>query len=275
MPVFDTPGLVALEIRLPAGHVTVNTADTPSTDVELLSHGDRGEEALEQILVSAREQPGGHVVSVEQRERFRWGPISINRRHEVEVRITCPLGSDLRFDGASCDLGAAGRFGKVEAKTASGDLRLGEISGKLQAKTASGGVSVQAIEAEGAVVTVSGDVELGRVDAALNTRTVSGDVELAVVRAPVTIATTSGDVAVRAVERGEVRIQTVSGEARVGVGEGTAVWLDASSVSGELRSELGTLEEKVSDTSGEVVPLRVKTVSGDVTFVRGVVGAGV
>jgi Putative adhesin len=274
MPVFDTPGGVTLEIRLPAGHVTVKTADVPSTEVELIPHGRRGEEALEQIVVSAREQPGGHVVSVEQRDRFRWGPISINWGHEVEIRITCPLGSDLRFDGASCDLGAAGQFGKVEAKTASGDLRLGEISGKLQAKTASGDVSVQVVEAEAAVVTVSGDVELGRVDAALNTRTVSGTVELGVVRAPVAVATTSGDVAVRAVERGEVRVQTVSGEARLGVAEGTAVWLDASSVSGELRSELGVLEEKISDSSGDVVPLHVKTVSGDVTFVRAVVGAG-
>lgn len=275
MPVFDTPGGVTLEIRLPSGHVTVKTADAPSTEVELVPHGRRGEEALEQIVVSAREQPGGHVVSVEQRDRFRWGPISINWGQDVEVRITCPPGSDLEFNGASCDLGAVGRFGKVEAKTASGDLRLGEISGKLQAKTASGDVSVKVIGSEAAVVTVSGDVELGRVDAALNTRTVSGDVELGVVRAPVTIATTSGGVAVRVVERGEVRVQTVSGEARLGVAEGTAVWLDASSVSGELRSELGALEEKVSDSSGEVVPLRVKTVSGDVSFVRGVVGAGV
>jgi len=106
MPIFETPGSVVLEIRLPAGHVTVKSGDEPKTDVELVARGRRGEEAIEQIEVSARDQPGGHVVSIEQRDRFRWGPISINWGSDVEVRITCPAGADLDFDGASVDLGA-------------------------------------------------------------------------------------------------------------------------------------------------------------------------
>ena len=71
MPIFETPGSVVLEIRLPAGHVTVKSGDEPKTDVELVARGRRGEEAIEQIEVSARDQPGGHVVSIEQRDRFR------------------------------------------------------------------------------------------------------------------------------------------------------------------------------------------------------------
>ena len=268
MPIFETPGSVVLEIRLPAGHVTVKSGDEPKTDVELVARGRRGEEAIEQIEVSARDQPGGHVVSIEQRDRFRWGPISINWGSDVEVRITCPAGADLDFDGASADLSASGRFGKVAAKTASGDLHLGEIAGRLQVKTASGDVSVQTIETDSALNSVSGDVEIDRVEAALAARTVSGDIEIGLVRAPLVLATTSGDVAVRAVEDGEVRIQTVSGDARVGVAQGTAVWIDAVSVSGDLRSELGVTDEVPSGTDEDVVPLHVKTVSGDVSFIR-------
>ena len=65
----------------------------------------------------------------------------------------------------------------------------------------------------------------------------------------------------------------MSGDVRVGVGRGTRVWIDATSVSGDLGSELG-LDDREPDTDepdpggGPVVPLRVKTVSGDVSIVR-------
>jgi hypothetical protein len=269
VPVYETPGSVTLEIRLPAGHVTVKTTDEPRTEVELIPRGRRGEEAVEQIVVSAHEQPGGHVVTIEQQDRFRWGPISISWGGDIEIRITCPAGADLDFNGASADLSASGRFGKVSAKTASGDLRLGEVAGKLEIKTASGDVAVQSIETDSALNTVSGDVVVGRLEAALTARTISGDVELERVRAPLTLSTTSGDVAVKAVEAGEVRIQTVSGDARVGVAQGTPVWMDATSVSGDLKSELGVVDDAPPENGGdEIVPLHVKTVSGDVAFVR-------
>jgi DUF4097 and DUF4098 domain-containing protein YvlB len=267
VPVYDTPGSVELQIRLPAGHVIVKTTDEPKTEVELVPRGRRGQEAVEQIGITAREQPGGHVVTIEQRDRIRWGPIAISWGGDVEVRITCPTGTDVDFNGASADLSALGSYGKIAAKTASGDLRLGEVSDAAQLKTASGDVSIQSIATESVLQTVSGDVEVERIDATLSARTVSGDVALGRVRAPVTLGTTSGDVAIKAVEAGEVRIQTVSGDARVGVAEGTAVWMDAVSVSGDLRSELGVVDDAPADESG-VVPLQVKTVSGDVSFVR-------
>jgi hypothetical protein len=268
MPVFETPGSVTLEIRLPSGHVSVTTTDEPKTEVELVPRGRRGQEAADEIAVEARERPGGHVISIEKRDRIKWGPISIDWGGDVDVRVTCPAGADLDFNGASTDLSGTGEFGKVSAKTASGDLQLGRVGGKLQVKTASGDVSVQAIESDSSLVTVSGDVEVQRVEAALTARTVSGDVELGRVRAPLTLSTTSGDIAVKAVEGGDVRIQSVSGDARIGVAQGTGVWMDASSISGKLDSELGVVDDAPSDKSGEVVPLQVKTVSGDVLFVR-------
>jgi hypothetical protein len=68
-------------------------------------------------------------------------------------------------------------------------------------------------------------------------------------------------------------LQTVSGDARIGVARGTRVWIDAVSVSGDLDSELGLEDnmpagDDVAEVTGEVVPLHVKTVSGDVKIVR-------
>jgi DUF4097 and DUF4098 domain-containing protein YvlB len=269
VPLFETPGSVELQIRLPAGRATVKTADEPITNVELIPRGRRGEEAIEEIVVRADEKPGGHVISIERKDRIKWGPLSITwGEGDVEIHVTCPTGTDVDFNGASADLSALGSYGKVAAKTASGDLRLGEVAGGLQVKTASGDVFVQRIEDESSLQTVSGDVDIEQVDASLTARTVSGDVDLGRVRASLILGTTSGDVAVKAVERGEVKIQTVSGDARVGVAQGTAVWMDAVSVSGTLRSELGVAEDAPDHEGDDIVPLQVKTVSGDVSFVR-------
>jgi DUF4097 and DUF4098 domain-containing protein YvlB len=266
--VFETPGHVELQIRLASGDVVVKTHDEPRTEVEILARGRRGDEVVDQITVESRETPGGYVVSIEQQDRIRWGPITISWGGGVEVRVTCPEGSDLQFNAASTDLSALGTYGRVAAKTASGDLRLGAFEDGAEVKTASGDVSIQSLGAESSVNTVSGDVDIDRLEVALTSRTVSGDVELGRVRGVVSLGTTSGDVSIKALEAGELKVQTVSGDVRVGVAPGTPVWMDAVSVSGDLRSDLG----EVGDTAPEdaaVVPLQVKTVSGDVSFVRG------
>ncbi len=83
------------------------------------------------------------------------------------------------------------------------------------------------------------------------------------------ISTTSGDVDVKAVSGGDVRVQTVSGDVRIAVARGTHTWIDAASVSGRLESELGIADhEPPVEEGAAVVPLHVKTVSGDVAIVR-------
>jgi DUF4097 and DUF4098 domain-containing protein YvlB len=271
---FDTPGSVALQVRIPTGRVVVETIDEPRTEIELVPLGRKGDEAIQQIDVSHDERGGRHIVSIEQRDRIRWGPLQISWGGDVEVRVKCPVGAELEFSGASADFRADGSYGRVTARTASGDIRLGVVDGRLEVKTASGDVELERLETEDAsLVTVSGDVEVGTITGRLTLRTVSGDVELGVARGPVSISTTSGDVDLRALEAGELRIQSVSGDARVGIGRGTKIFVDATSVSGSLDSELQVGDAAGSDAaaaedSGDIVPVHVKTVSGDVRLVR-------
>jgi hypothetical protein len=281
MQVFETPGSVSLEVKLPGGTVVVATADEPRTSVDVVPVGRRGHDVIENVMVTVSEHQGGYVITVQEKDRIRWGPIRITWGADVEVRITCPPGSDLELSGGSTDLRVNGPLREVSARTASGDLRLDTVMGKLLIKTASGDVSVAALEDEGNVVTVSGDLDIGRAERTLNLRSVSGDVDVGKVRGPVTVASTSGDIDLRNVEAGDVRVQTVSGDARIGVSRGTRVWIDATTISGDLGSELGLSDQapEIEDTSepesaeadaqqGEVVPLHVKTVSGDVAIVR-------
>jgi hypothetical protein len=255
----------------------VTTADEPRTSVELVPTGRRGPDALDDIIVRADERHGGHEITIEQKDRFRWGPIQISWGGGLEVRITCPPGADLDLSGGSTDLRVEGDLGEVSVRTASGDVRLDSVRKKLQVKTASGDVSVRTIEADGELNTVSGDIGVERIEGSLSARAVSGDVRITTARGPLTLTTTSGDFKLESVMAGEVRYQSVSVDARIGVARGTRVWIDASSVSGDLDSELGLAdqapaagsdESEAEGTQGAVVPLQIKTVSGDVSIVR-------
>jgi DUF4097 and DUF4098 domain-containing protein YvlB len=217
------------------------------------------------------------VITIEEKDRIKWGPLRITWGPDVLVKVTCPPGTDLDLSGGSTDLRVEGDLGEVSVRTASGDVKLGSVLRKLQVKTASGDVTVGVIEADGTVNTVSGDIDVERVEGSLEARAVSGDARITTVHGPLSLTTTSGDARIECVESGELRFQSVSGDVRIGVGRGTPVWIDATSVSGDLTSELGIADQAPTDEEGAaaeegepraVVPLQVKTVSGDVSIVR-------
>jgi hypothetical protein len=268
MHVFDTPGSVSLHVRLPSGRVVVAATEQDRTSVELVPLGRRGADAVEGVVVTADEFQGRHVIRIEQKG-FRWGPIQVTLGDEVEIRVSCPPGTDLELSGAKTEVRATGELGEVSVKTVSGDVRLESARRRVEVKTASGDISLSSVGTETGLVTVSGDIDVGRVAGALTGRAVSGDVAIGALDGGLSLSTTSGDVVVRAVEGGEARVQTVSGDVRLGVAHGTRVWIDASSVSGSLGSDLGLGDaEPASDEGRPVVPLYVKTVSGDVSVVR-------
>jgi hypothetical protein len=270
MQVFETPGSVSLQIKLPSGRVLVATADEPRTSVEIVAVGRRGQDAIDEIEVTMEERLGRSVIKVEQKDRFRWGPIQITWGGDFECRITCPPGTDLDLAGGSTDLRAEGELGEVFVRTASGDIRLESTRGELQAKTASGDIAVGSVSSPATLVTVSGDLGVDRAEASLTARAVSGDVTIGSVSGALGVSTTSGDVDIKSVSDGEARVQTVSGDVRIGVARGTRTWIDAGSISGRLESELGLEDQEpsVEGDGGTVVPLHVKTISGDVSIVR-------
>ena len=270
MHVFETPGSVSLQVKLPSGRVLVTTADEPHTIVEVVAVGRRGQDAIDEIEVTMEEHLGRYIVKVEQKDRFRWGPIQITWGGDFECRITCPPGSDLELSGGSTDLRADGELGEVSVRTASGDTKLEAVLRELQVKTASGDIDVETVSASAALVTVSGDVMVGRADGSLTARSVSGDLVVAGSAGELGISTTSGDVDVKAVSGGDVRVQTVSGDVRLGIARGTRTWIDAVSVSGRLESELGLEDQEpvAEESEAPIVPVHVKTVSGDVSIVR-------
>jgi DUF4097 and DUF4098 domain-containing protein YvlB len=266
---FDTPGEVTLDLRVAQGRVDLETMPGgTTTEVELDARGNDDEvrELLEDAQIESRERQGGYevVVHVEDRRRVGFG---FWRKVEIRLKIRAPEGAKVQFEGASADLRGRGRFGALEADSASGDVEFDDVAGDAAVNAASGDVTLRAIGGAAEVNTASGDVELGRVGGDLVAKAASGDVRVDDAGAGVKIRTASGDQRIGGVTAGSVELQSMSGDISVGIRQGSNVWVDARAMSGDLSSELELGDEQPADDA-PLVELRAASMSGDVNVVR-------
>lgn len=270
MTTFDTPGDVLLRVSLDGGEVAVETAETGTVDVELapLRDNDATRQAIDEARVEVVSRGGGHEVVVELKRK---SGLLVGRGAKVGVRIHCPHGSDLVLRAASADLNCTGTLGAVDVKTASGDVSL-EAVARLSVDTASGDVRARDVAGTTDLRTASGDVMLRRAGGSLSANLVSGDLVVDDAAAGLEVTTVSGDVQVRAAGGGALRVQSVSGDVELAVKPGLRLYVDASSVSGTMSSELGLDDAPPADPAAEVHDLRVRTISGDLRISRAAMG---
>ena len=272
MPVFETPGKVAIRIELPAGAVKVETWDEPRVEIDVSPrrNDDTSRAIAAETRVEASERGGRHVVTVEAPKRD--GRLfSFGRTPELLVSVRCPEDTDVELDSHSADLVARGTLGEVGARTAAGDVVVGDAHA-LQVTTASGDVAAATVDGALVVKTASGDVDVGRVGGRSTVNTVSGDVRRGATDAAASVGTVSGDIELDGAAAG-VRVNSVSGDVEVAVAAGLGFWIDAQSVSGTIESEL-EVGDGPGGADGPEHELRVRTVSGDVRFTRVGVRAG-
>lgn len=261
MHVFETPGRVLVRVLIAEGAVEVSSGSAPrvEVDVQPLRNNAASREAVEHTRVELTERGGLYEVVVDAPKRW----IGFGRGASIGVRVTCPEGTRLEVSTASADVRTTGRLGEIDAKTASGDLAFDVVDGDLRVATASGDVSAAEIGGSGTIKSASGDVEVRLGRGPLSINLASGDVRVVRALAGVSLGSASGDLEIGSVESGEIRVQSVSGDVRVGVREGLRVWIDASSVSGSIASELPAEDGPPADGTA-ALEIRARTVSGDV-----------
>lgn len=270
MHAFDTPGKTRLRVKNAAGLISVDPSENGRTTVELeaLRDDDATREAIERATVELN----GSEVLVEigvGGKGFGVGPawISFGRTPQVGVRIRCPEDSDLDCMTASADVAATGRLGEVEVKTASGDVAVEHVAG-LRVQSASGDVRGATVDGDARLQTVSGDIRLGTVTGPVSTTLVSGDFAIDEAHTDLAAKTVSGDQRIGAIREGQIKLQSVSGDVRLGVRPGTRLHIDANSVSGDVSSEFDVKDRPSEGPSGAEARLHIKTVSGDVEITR-------
>jgi DUF4097 and DUF4098 domain-containing protein YvlB len=278
---FTTPGPVRLDVRLGAGEIRLASGEDGSTMVTLepLRDNEATAEAIADARIELRERADGQEVLVEVRDR-RF------RRAEVLVEVRCPDEASVRAKTGSARVEGSGRFGSVDVETgsgdvqfgeltgdgkvnaASGDVQLGRVAGDLRANAASGDVQVASVGGDSKVNSASGDVQIGEAAGALEVNSASGDVQVREAGSSVSLNTASGDQSIGSVGEGRVSLKSASGDLKIGIREGSTLWVDARSRSGEVSSEL-PVSDAPPEGDAPHVELRAQTMSGDITVTRG------
>ncbi|HEY2869326.1 MAG TPA: DUF4097 family beta strand repeat-containing protein [Gaiellales bacterium] len=249
MATHHTPNGVRLKVRLLAGRCEIETAETTETEVECtpMNRSSASREAADAVVEELRDLAGGKELVVEVPKRKRLVPGFGDA--QVLIRVRGPHGLGLDVSSASADIDAIGHLGDADVRTASGDVRLESVGGSTEVKTA------------------SGDVALGRLAGASGVNTMSGDVRVRETATALTVNTMSGDVRVQRATGGTIQLRSMSGDLEAAIARGASLYVDATSASGDVRSEL-PVTGSAPDGGHADVELRATSLSGDIVVTR-------
>jgi DUF4097 and DUF4098 domain-containing protein YvlB len=241
----------SIEVRNAAGSVTVEARDgVEELQLEVAPLDRSAEQQLDRVGVHF----SSSRLKVEVPER------RLLNTPSFAISVITPPGADVRVATASAGTTLRGRLGRAELTSASGDVDVDECA-TLELRTASGDARVGTVAGQVRAASASGDLELGTAGDGLQFRTASGDVVVGDVAGDVTVKTASGDVQLDRVGEGAVEVKTVSGDSEVGVTPGLRVWLDLSSMSGRMESQLD--DDGAAADGPAQLSLMMRSVSGD------------
>lgn len=252
MPHWDFPATepIDLLVEVTAGSVRINAEQTQLVTVDV-----RDDDADVRVDFA-----DGRLEIVEPPHRHSW----LRFGSGVDVSVTVPTGSRCWVTTASADVTVRGEVGSLAAKAISGHVVADAITGDTEVSTTSGRISISEAAGEVSAKSASGAVELGHAGRAVDVNTVSGKVEIGIAATDTTVRTASGRVKIGSLSRGQAEITTVSGEIKVHVAKGVGVFMDMSSISGRVTSEL-----EPSDSGDQVdLNLRCRSASGGVKVGR-------
>ena len=283
MQTFETNQPIALSIELSHGAVHLIASDRTDTVVAVNPtdphRGDDVEAAARTVVdltngtLSIKQQkPGGIAAPV----------IGWKGRGAVDVTVELPERSSLLADTGVADFRGDGHLGDVEVKTGAGRVRLDhtaalrvrtgagnvaveEASGKAQI-VAAGDLTIGAITGDADVKNLNGKTWIGRVGGDVKVKSANGDVTIDDAGRDVTAKTANGNIRLGQVARGAVTVATASGALEIGIKQGTAAWIDATTKFGRLHNHLSPADTPAP--SAETVQVRARTSFGDITITR-------
>jgi DUF4097 and DUF4098 domain-containing protein YvlB len=256
---FDTPGGLDLDLTIPAGEITVRAADTPVTTLRI-----EGVRDLDDLRIDLAPTGGGRQrLVVAYRAKKAWGLFSLG--HDLDIDVTVPLGTAVNCSAGTADAKIEGGVGSLTVQMGSGDVRFDEVTGNVSVKTGSGDVSGGSVGGDLTTHGASGDVRVSRVVGSLVARTASGNLRIDEATGVIHATAVSGDLEIRSIGGPRAEMRSVSGDVEVGVPAGRGVYLDLSSTTGDVRSDL---DAAPTPSDGPDLELSVSTVSGDVRVRR-------
>ncbi len=246
---FDVTGTPEVSIRIQSGRIDLVEGNTGVVKVRVSTRDP-------DFVVERR----GDLIDIHTSEEGGWVGSS-----SAEVWVELPAGSNVVARSASADVDTTVDLGKLEVKTASGDVSM-QGADKVIIKTASGDTTIGAVGSALRFNSASGDLVVrDEIHGSLVATTASGDLHLIDTDAILEISTVSGDALIDRFHGRSAAVKTMSGSVEIGIPTGTRLDLDVSLLSGKLRLPPNTTE---TGPTGRQMSLKVKTVSGDLTLNR-------
>jgi hypothetical protein len=268
-----------VRVELQIGRLEVLATERADVSVDVSpSNPDRAGDRAAAAAVRVEEAGGGAIVVK--------GPHKLNlfgRGDSVDVVVEVPEASDVAAVVRYGSARLAGRFAAVRADVAYGELSL-DSAGRLELKGGHGEYRVASVEGDADIAFKSGSMRVGRIGGRLRLTgadgpiavdrvagpaelgTSSGAIELGTADAGATIRAAYGTVRLRDAVRGVVRIDGSYGNVEVGVRHGTAVWLDATSQHGVVRTDLAA--DSGPAAGDDTLELRLRTGYGSIDVHR-------
>ena len=276
MPTFATPGPIAATVVVGGAQVRVTASDRTDT-VVLVEPIDKASKTDVKVASKTKVDFAGGQLSVKT-------TVSGDKNGSVVITIDLPAGSSLVAYLAHSSVHADGSFGECELHMASGRVQLDRISA-LQANIAAGEVRIGHI-AERANIdggafamrisevkdTVrlsssgAGQTWIGHASADLDLSSSHGGFDIDRADGSVTAKTADGVIRIGRLTCGQAELMNRTGNIEVGISEGTAARVDATSERGSVRNSVPSQENP--DTSDNTVTVHARTRYGDIIIQR-------
>lgn len=246
-----------------------------------ISGWDRSEVAIGGTLGSGAKpltiEGGGSKLSIkveapDQRGWFSWGADSRMAATELDIKV--PRAAEMKIDVVSADVTLSGVDGRsLDVDSVSGKLRLDSGAKEVDIDSVSGNVDLVGKAERAHVETVSGDIRARGLGGRIKYETVSGDIDAENGNyREINAGTVSGDINLRGKPAPDTRIdvESMSGSLHLYLPGDIAARLSASSFSGTIRSDFGSVKHEehgpgssLEAGSGDGL-VKIETFSGDI-----------
>lgn len=291
---YFTPLLLALSIGEVFASTPINLSKDIRPNARVSIENVKGEVTVtawdkNQVQVSGTLGDGARPLEIEGDERnvdirvegdekkgrwFSWGNDSSMQPTILNVRVPRSVAVDINVVSAPVSIdGLDG--GKIDVESVSGRIRANLRSPEVSMQTVSGTIDLAGRAGRADLQTVSGDITAPNVSDKIDAQTVSG--RMTIGGGPwkeANFSTVSGDTQINGsvVEGGKIDVDSMSGDVQIQLPPGTSAHLEASTFSGDLRSDWGSPskgedgpgKELKTTIGGGAGNIHVESFSGDV-----------
>lgn len=278
MPTFPAPRPVPVLVDVPFANVHVVAGDRDDVVVTVLPTNPKSSSV--RAAESVRVDRDGDAVSISYPGSWKQYVLPF-ASGTADITVELPEGSTLSgkvgslyAEGplASVDMSLSAGNARVDdverltLKLSAGSVTAGRVSGPLDVKVSAGSVLVDEVSGDGTIRASNGTTTLGSVTGTVEVHGAHGDIAVSHVRGTVTARSAHANIRVTHLESGAVTLTSSFGSIEVGVPEGTAAYLDASSENGSVRNQLTPTEGPVDDEA--TAEIHASTGFGDVVVRR-------